>query len=360
MLFTGYFHYIRQKYFATTVIFLCIMMILSLSSVNAQSQDDLEFARDIMVNLNVNYYLNIHPDVGITVQHAVDHYLAFGIDQGWSPNPFFEPAYYSQHPALAGLTNRELLLHWWMYGIPEGWRGSETFSLVEYVDNYPSLDVYQENHLGALAHWLFFGFQDQNMTTADGHILSAEYANVDYCAPLSYSPANGFVPRPIDIRLSQTGFVATGNAAWSIDNCGGVWLDMVLNKEGTGGVRLETSMVLLDENEEVIFTSPAQSLTIGDTVFPTNDRKDPPPQLMVYQVPLEQIIHVDTMIVIANRERGGLIIDLQREIRNLCNDMEEACDVVADALLNTGCGFIEGETGVPSEVCIVVIEDATR
>ena len=75
------------------------------------------------------YYIRVYPDAPASPVEAWLHYRLFGIKEGRSPNPFFDPKFYlSEHPDLAqalGATNyASALEHWLVWGIREGRKGS--------------------------------------------------------------------------------------------------------------------------------------------------------------------------------------------------------------------------------------------
>src|SRR5205823_3757481 len=82
-----------------------------------------------------HWYLEAYPDVrnyfGVgNIEGAIDHYRASGINEGRSPNPFFDPSYYKAiYGDLANHDNGRLLDHWINNGFHEGRQGSKWFDM---------------------------------------------------------------------------------------------------------------------------------------------------------------------------------------------------------------------------------------
>jgi hypothetical protein len=58
------------------------------------------------------FYLTSYPDVALTGQQALMHYIEHGVREGRDPSPTFSTReYLSRHPSLRG-TGENPLLHW--------------------------------------------------------------------------------------------------------------------------------------------------------------------------------------------------------------------------------------------------------
>jgi hypothetical protein len=95
------------------------------------------------------YYLRRNPDVaqaGFTEHNVINHYLANGIDEGRSPNPFFDPKFYLEawgdlSVAFGPTSYRKALEHWLRHGIDEGRRGNAFFNVTFYLTSHSDLQA---------------------------------------------------------------------------------------------------------------------------------------------------------------------------------------------------------------------------
>lgn len=143
-----------------------------------------------MGGFNVGYYLRYTSVTG-SIQDALHHYCEHGIDDGFSPNPYFVPdEYLNNHSvALASYKDtgvdgkpdyRGLREHWLTHGIREGWKGCNAFHLGFYLDNHNNLadsDNDREEQLAqAFEHWILHGKDEPDRITASPDIrMSTEF-----------------------------------------------------------------------------------------------------------------------------------------------------------------------------------------
>jgi hypothetical protein len=129
------------------------------------------------------YYLTLYPDV----QHAylgspdgaLRHYRKYGIDEGRSPNYFFDPCYYvAIYPDVAkaygtGPHNMSgALNHFVNYGLNEGRRGSYIFDPRFYLGFYSDLSAAfgPTGYAKAYEHWLEYGIREQRRSIPESSI----------------------------------------------------------------------------------------------------------------------------------------------------------------------------------------------
>lgn len=81
------------------------------------------------------WYAGQYPDAR-TAPNALDHYLTVGEDQGYQPNPFFDPKWYRSRVEAANKDGVSALAHYALKGWRNGKHPSPAFSLKLYFDAY--------------------------------------------------------------------------------------------------------------------------------------------------------------------------------------------------------------------------------
>ena len=120
------------------------------------------------------YYLAKYGDLraayGTNQGAAWQHYAAFGIKEGRSGNPFFDPSFYRDcNPDLRAFDGPTLLDHWIRSGISEGRRGSRYFWINYYIDVSPDLKAaFGSNLDAAFEHWKTNGNMEGRITSPEG------------------------------------------------------------------------------------------------------------------------------------------------------------------------------------------------
>jgi hypothetical protein len=129
-----------------------------------------------------SYYLSLYPDVMEDTRgdsgRAREHFMARGIHEGRSANPFFDPQdYLRRYPDLTDRLGPRAypaaLLHWLDCGVQEGRRGSPVFHLAHYLHAHPDLyaSYGPRNYRDAFDHWARNGHSEGRTTSAEGLIL---------------------------------------------------------------------------------------------------------------------------------------------------------------------------------------------
>ena len=110
-----------------------------------------------------NKYPNVKAQVGASRGALIQHWVNFGMNEGRSPNPFFDPQEYKKINKLDGLNNKQLLEHFIADGFYEGRRGSFAHDARTYLrtnsdlsDAYGSFSV-----LDGLYHYNRTGYREQ-------------------------------------------------------------------------------------------------------------------------------------------------------------------------------------------------------
>ena len=120
------------------------------------------------------YYLSKYGDLraayGTDQGAAWQHYLGWGIQEGRSGNPFFDPPFYrALNPDLGSFNGAALLEHWIRNGISEGRFGSRYFCIHHYIEASPDLKAaFGTNFEAAFEHWKTNGNVEGRITSPNG------------------------------------------------------------------------------------------------------------------------------------------------------------------------------------------------
>ena len=132
------------------------------------------------------YYLEVYSDVrqayGVgNIEGALDHYLTYGIKEGRSPNPFFDPNFYREYYGdLSTMSGESALYHWMTYGFKEGRRGSWCFDIGYYLSHGDLLSTFGAgNYDGAFWHWCRWGNAEGRKTSADSGLRICYYLGTE-------------------------------------------------------------------------------------------------------------------------------------------------------------------------------------
>ena len=69
--------------------------------------------------LDIGYYLSCNPDVKLTGEDPIIHYIYHGFNEGRKPNPTFDGEYYLETHSDVKNSNLNPLVHYGLYGINE-------------------------------------------------------------------------------------------------------------------------------------------------------------------------------------------------------------------------------------------------
>jgi hypothetical protein len=116
---------------------------------------------------DVEFYRTAHPDfvaIGMTREHAIDHWLNTGSNEGRASSPVFDVNYYlannaDLNQAFGTQGFQKAYYHWLNTGIDEGRVASPLFNVSNYIQRYPDILAAfgPTGYRAALYHWFFYG-----------------------------------------------------------------------------------------------------------------------------------------------------------------------------------------------------------
>jgi HAD superfamily hydrolase (TIGR01549 family) len=102
---------------------------------------------------DAKFYINAYLD-GSLDNDPVEHYLGIGWRKGFSPNPYFSPAWYLSSNADVADAGVEPLWHYTMFGWREGRNPSPYFDVDHYLESNPDI---RAAGVEPLLHYIAFG-----------------------------------------------------------------------------------------------------------------------------------------------------------------------------------------------------------
>nr|WP_319493590.1 matrixin family metalloprotease [uncultured Desulfobacter sp.] len=118
---------------------------------------DAEDLPDLEKGIDPTYYLDSNPDVAAAGLDAVEHFNAYGWQEGRNPNSFFDITYYLTANTDISAAGINPLAHYLEFGWLEGRDPSTNFSTNDYLIANPDVQLAGIN---PLIHYLTFGFSE--------------------------------------------------------------------------------------------------------------------------------------------------------------------------------------------------------
>lgn len=107
-------------------------------------------------HFELRWYLDRYPDVRLSGQNPLVHYVHFGMREGRQPNQYFIPSWYLEHNSDVSLSGLPAALHFCLYGANELRNPGPDFDSVGYASRHAEMSE-AGYVLDPLAHYLITG-----------------------------------------------------------------------------------------------------------------------------------------------------------------------------------------------------------
>lgn len=107
-------------------------------------------------HFELQWYLDRYPDVRLSGQNPLVHYVHFGMSEGRQPNQYFIPSWYLEHNSDVSVSGLPAALHFCLYGANELRNPGPDFDSVGYASRHAEMSE-AGYALDPLAHYLITG-----------------------------------------------------------------------------------------------------------------------------------------------------------------------------------------------------------